>query len=41
MGDKNTAYERSHVFPVTQAALFEAFIKAATLKDLGTVKHYR
>ena len=35
--DKNTAFELSHAFPVTQATLFNAFIDAATLKDIWGV----
>ncbi|MBZ5636565.1 MAG: SRPBCC domain-containing protein [Acidobacteriia bacterium] len=32
--DKNTAYEISRAFPVTQAVLFAAFIDGTTLKDI-------
>jgi hypothetical protein len=35
--DKNTAYELSHAFPVTQATLFDAFINSAILKDIWGV----
>jgi hypothetical protein len=35
--DKNTAYELSHSFHVTQATLFNAFINPATLKDIWGV----
>jgi uncharacterized protein YndB with AHSA1/START domain len=33
----NMAFEVSHVFPVTQAALFNAFIDASTLKQIWGV----
>ena len=33
----NIAFEVSHVFPVTQATLFNAFIDAATLKQIWGV----